>query len=73
MAFDHWSNAAHPRQPIEDKERKLTETPDLVTGLGKSASKYKMDLIPPALIVLGNFDQQRQLDELECPCRRIDV
>ena len=43
-----WVDAAKPRKTIEDKDRKLTETPDLVIGSGRSATKYKMDLIPPA-------------------------
>ena len=42
-----WLGAAKPRKTIEDKDRKLTETPDLVIGSGRSATKYKMDLIPP--------------------------
>ena len=46
-----WLEAAKPRKTIEDKERKLTETPDLVIGSGRNAQKYKMDLIPPRLIV----------------------
>ena len=31
---DGWQGAAKPRKTIEDKERKLTETPDLVVGSG---------------------------------------
>tara|TARA_B110000503_G_scaffold41606_1_gene68390 strand:- start:6021 stop:8456 length:2436 start_codon:yes stop_codon:yes gene_type:complete len=45
-----WDGAVKPRKTIEDKDRKLSETPDLVVGAGKSAQKYKMDLIPPSLI-----------------------
>jgi len=60
-----WLTAAMPRKAIEDKQRSLTETPDLVIGSGKSASKYKMDLIPPSLIVAQYFaDQQTEVDEL---------
>ncbi|GAC54476.1 type I restriction-modification system subunit M [Gordonia amicalis] len=62
---DGWLNAAKPRKTIEDKERKLSETPDLVVGSGRSATKYKMDLIPPALIVARYFsDEQAKVDEL---------
>lgn len=50
-----WVDAAKPRPTIEDKERKLSETPDLVVGAGRSAAKYKMDLAPPALIVSRYF------------------
>lgn len=60
-----WLEAAKPRKAIEDKERKLSETPDLVVGSGRSSTKYKMDLIPPALIVVRYFaDEQVKLDEL---------
>jgi type I restriction enzyme M protein len=62
---DGWVDAAKPRKTIEDKERKLSETPDLVIGSGRSAAKYKMDLIPPPLIVTRYFaDEQAKLDEL---------
>ncbi|MFE0202535.1 type I restriction-modification system subunit M [Streptomyces sp. NPDC058985] len=60
-----WCEAAKPRKTIEDKERKLSETPDLVIGSGRNATKYKMDLIPPALIVARYFaDEQAKVDAL---------
>ncbi|MFJ4911314.1 type I restriction-modification system subunit M [Streptomyces sp. NPDC088726] len=62
---DGWCEAAKPRKTIEDRERKLSETPDLVIGSGRSATKYKMDLIPPALIVARYLaDDQTKADEL---------
>jgi type I restriction enzyme M protein len=62
---DGWLDAARPRKTIEDKERKLAETPDLVVGSGRSATKYKMDLIPPALVVARYFaDEQAEVDIL---------
>lgn len=62
---DGWLNAAKPRLTIEDKDRKLSETPDLVIGSGRSGTKYKMDLIPPALIVCRYFaDEQAEVDSL---------
>jgi len=62
---DGWLNAAKPRKTVEDKERKLSETPDLVVGAGRGATRYKMDLIPPALIVARYFaEDQAKLDEL---------
>jgi type I restriction enzyme M protein len=62
---DGWSGASKPRKTIEDKERKLSETPDLVIGSGRGTAKYKMDLIPPNLIVARYFrDEQAKLDEL---------
>jgi type I restriction enzyme M protein len=47
IAADGWMEAAKPRGIVEDKERKIKETPDLVI----KRKKFKMDLIPPALIV----------------------
>lgn len=62
---DGWEKAAKPRKTIEDKERKLSETPDLVIGSGRNADKFKMDLIPPALVVARYFaKEQAQIDEL---------
>jgi type I restriction enzyme M protein len=62
---DGWADAAKPRKAIEDKDRKLTETPDLIIGSGRSVAKYKMDLIPPALVAARYFaDQQAQVDGL---------
>jgi type I restriction enzyme M protein len=60
-----WAKAATPRKTIEDKDRKLAETPDLVVGSGRSATKYKMDLIPPTLIVARYFAKdQAEVNEL---------
>lgn len=62
---DGWGKAANPRKTIEDKERKLSETPDLVIGAGRNADKYKMDLIPPVVVVARYFaGEQARLDEL---------
>ena len=62
---DGWMDASKPRLAIEDKERKLSETPDLVVGSGRSASKYKMDLLPPSLIVARYFAaEQAKVDDL---------
>jgi type I restriction enzyme M protein len=62
---DGWLEAAKPRKAIENKERKLTEMPDLVIGSGRSTAKYKMDLIPPALVVARYFaSEQAKVDEL---------
>ncbi|HUP21642.1 MAG TPA: N-6 DNA methylase [Thermoanaerobaculia bacterium] len=47
VAADGWAEAAKPRGIIEDKEAKVKEAPDLTI----KRKKYKMDLIPPALIV----------------------
>jgi type I restriction enzyme M protein len=62
---DGWTGAATPRKTIDDKERKLSETPDLAIGSGRNAAKYKMDLIPPDLVVARYFaEEQSKLDEL---------
>ncbi|KQV77000.1 type I restriction endonuclease subunit M [Aeromicrobium sp. Root344] len=62
---DGWLDAAVPRLTIEDKDRKLAEAPDLVIGSGRGGTKYKMDLIPPTLIVKRYFaEEQARLDEL---------
>jgi type I restriction enzyme M protein len=62
---DGWVEAAKPRMTIVDKDRKLTEEPDLTIGSGKNATKYKMDLVPPALIVARYFsDQQANVEKL---------
>lgn len=55
IAADGWLEAAKPRGIIEDKERKIKETPDLIIA----RRKYKMDLIPPALIVARYFTEEQ--------------
>jgi type I restriction enzyme M protein len=67
VAADGWIESAQPRAVIDDKERKIKEMPDLTIG----RAKYKMDLIPPVLIVARYFakeqaaidDAQVKLDE----------
>jgi type I restriction enzyme M protein len=60
-----WVEAAKPRKALEDKDRKLTETPDLVIGSGRAATKYKTDLIPPNLIIARYFvEEQAVVDKL---------
>ena len=60
-----WLEASRPRTTIEDKERKLTEEPDLVVGAGRKKTKYKMDLVPPALIVARYFaEEQARVERL---------
>ena len=60
IAADGWVAAAKPRGIIQDKQVK--ENPDLVI----KKNKYKMDLIPPALIVARYFaDEQDAIDMLE--------
>ncbi|MER6911464.1 type I restriction-modification system subunit M [Streptomyces sp. NPDC000594] len=62
---DGWLEAAEPRGIVVDKDRKLSEAPDLVVGTGRSADKYKMDLLPPELVVGRYFFKERtEVDEL---------
>ena len=55
IAADGWIEAAKPRAVTEDKEKKIKETPDLTMG----RKKYKMDLVPPALVVARYFADQQ--------------
>ena len=60
IASDGWVTAAKPREVIQS--RQVKETPDLVI----KKKKYKMDLIPPALIVAHYFtDEQDVIEMLE--------
>lgn len=60
-----WKEAAKPRG-LDPKDKKGKETPDLVVGSGRKARKYKMDLIPPELIVDRFFaDQRATIEKLE--------
>lgn len=62
IAADGWLEAAKPRGVIDDKEKKIKETPDLVV----KRKKYKMDLIPPSLIVARYFaDEQAAIEALQ--------
>lgn len=62
IGTDDWLEAAKPRAAIDNKERKIKETPDLVV----TRKRYKMDLIPPVLIVARYFaSEQAQVDALE--------
>ena len=55
IAADGWMEAAKPRGIIEDKERKIKEMPDLVI----KRRQYKMDLVPPTLVVARWFAKER--------------
>lgn len=61
---DGWLQASKPRKTIEDKERKLVEDPDLVIGTARKKTKYKMDLIPPSLIVKRYFADEKDRVEI---------
>jgi type I restriction enzyme M protein len=59
IVAEGWENAAKPRALIAEKGQKLEETPDLVIG----KKKYKMDLLPPALLISRYFAEEAE--ELE--------
>ena len=60
IANDGWVEASKPREVIQDRQMK--EIPDLVI----KKAKYKMDLIPPALIVARYFvDAQNTIEMLQ--------
>ena len=58
IAADGWGEAAKPREVIQD--RQVKETPDLVM----KKNKYKMDLIPPALMVARYFADEHNVIEM---------
>jgi len=63
---DGWDAAARPRKAIDDRDRRLSETADLIIGSGRTCAKYRMDLIPPHLIVRRFFAADRAvIDQLE--------
>ena len=58
IAAADWVEASKPRHIIQNKQVK--ETPDLVI----KKNKYKMDLIPPALIVARYFAEEQDAIEM---------
>jgi type I restriction enzyme M protein len=60
IAADGWVEAARPRGIVEDKERKIKETPDLTI----KRKKYKMDLVPQALVVARFFAKEQAAIEV---------
>ena len=71
VIHEGWEGAARPRLAIDDKDGKLSETPDLEAGSGKRKRKYKMDLVPPSLIVARYFeDEQARADALAVEAER---
>jgi type I restriction enzyme M protein len=72
VMHEGWVDAARPRPTIEDKDRKLSEEPDLEVGVGRKKIKYKMDLIPP-IVVVGRYfaDEQARVDNLNAKAEAI--
>ena len=62
VVSDGWVEAAKPRAAIEDRHRQIKETPDLTV----QGRRYKMDLVPPRLVVSRWFaDEQAEVDALQ--------
>jgi type I restriction enzyme M protein len=62
VAADGWLEAARPRGIVADKATTVKETPDLTV----KRRKYKMDLVPPALIVDCYFAaEQENIERLQ--------
>ena len=57
ISAEGWVNAAKPRIAIEDKDTKINEAPDLTI----KPNKYKMDLIPPRLVIARYFAEDQKL------------
>lgn len=60
IANDGWIEATKPRSIIEDKQKKIKETADLTL----KKTKYKMDLIPPTLIIARYFAAEQDAIEM---------
>ena len=60
VVADGWIEATQPVDIIDDKQRKIRETPDLTV----QRKKYKMDLIPPVLIIARYFSAEQAEIEL---------
>ena len=59
---DGWKAGTVLRQLIVEKGEKLKETPDLIIG----KNKYKVDLIPPAILIANYFAaEQEEIDRLQ--------
>ena len=68
ITTDGWVKASQPRDIIQEKN--LKETPDLTI----KKKKYKMDLIPPSLIVARYFaDEQTEIDALQTVLESADM
>ena len=62
IVSDGWKDASRIRTVIEDKDNKSRETADLVIG----RQKFKVDLIPPALVVARYFaDEKAAIEAME--------
>ena len=61
VVADGWCAAAQPRGAMEDKGKRIHETPDLTV----KRQKYKLDLVPARLVIVRYFESEQQaIDEL---------
>ena len=59
---DGWKAGTVVRQLIVKKGEKLKEIPDLIIG----KNKYKLDLIPPSILIASYFAaEQEEIDRLQ--------
>lgn len=66
LVQDGWDIASKAKLLITKKGEKLKETPDLIMGAGQNAKKYKMDIIPPQLIIDRYLqEEQTALNDLQ--------
>ncbi len=69
VSAEGWTEAARPRSPrqvgVTSSGKPKLEEPDLVLGRGRSKKQYKMDLLPPGLMIRRYFaDAERELVQL---------
>jgi type I restriction enzyme M protein len=70
IANDGWTTAAQPRVIVEDKDKKgPKEKPDLVVD----KVKYRIELIPPALVIARYFeDKLKEIEALEATVASVE-
>jgi type I restriction enzyme M protein len=69
IVADGWREAAKPRLVVDDKNRKAKEKPDFTVG----KSKYKAELVPPALVIARYFSAaQAAIEKLEAEVAGIE-
>jgi type I restriction enzyme M protein len=75
VSFEGWLQAARPRSPrqigVTSSGKPKREEPDLVIGKGKSKKQYKMDLLPPE-VVIGRYFQAEE-EELKRLAQQADL
>ena len=68
VVTEGWTEAARPRVLVPVKGKKAAETPDLTVN----RKKYRMDLVPPGLVVARYFaTEQAEVDQLRTDEERI--